>query len=106
MQGVSFELILSDSFESAQKNHLFLNEIQDEWARYFITIMFHEIEHQAEIIKNNHDKIKTMADEIKNLNNAMSCEHESLIGVMTDDCHVVLGKWYCQDCKQIVRKIK
>ena len=47
-------------FESAQDSHLFLNDIEDECAKRFIIAMFHEIEHQADIIENLHSKIKRL----------------------------------------------
>ena len=52
--------IKGDKFEQAKKDHLFLNDITEPTARLFIIAMFHEIEHQADIIENLHYKIKTL----------------------------------------------
>lgn len=47
-------------FEHAIELHLFLNDIEDTTAKDFIIAMFHEIEHQADIIENLHNKIKRL----------------------------------------------
>ena len=47
-------------FENAIERHLFLNDIEDETAKEFIIAIFHEIEHQADIIENLHNKIKRL----------------------------------------------
>jgi len=32
------------------------------------------------------------------------CKHENSISVYDDCCHVILGKWYCVDCRIVWSK--
>jgi len=31
----------------------------------------------------------------------MKCKHKNSISVYDTTCHVILGEWYCTDCKQV-----